>query len=394
MKALRRPLAHLSACLLMLASHLEPGLSFNLRDNTKNFHSGQSAERSQPTPVVQILNAGTSGSGVIIGKTISAYTVATAYHVVAQSSLSEVLMRLENGSIVKVNRILRPFPEIDLALLVVERTSELPVAILPFLDQELWRKVENWPAVYVIGYSANTPDAPESILRTDQGTIESLLSKGEDGYDLLYKAKTVIGMSGGGIFGETQLRPFIKNPFASKKEYFYSLLEGSIFTGVAGDDWQNGRWETTKHHPFQNAFYAKCVASPEWQPEFLGTSEENGPFSLGEGGSENWKQLSVFFNRNQLCKFGANLSYKYKNCKIDGNVVWSSGDKPKDPSTFLLLALHGRAERSDRRSNARTGFALAVYLGSPKIKSYLESRKKEFGLMPAYTYAARVCKAS
>jgi len=394
MKDLRIILAHLSAGLLMLASQLEPGLAFNLRDNENNLLPEKPAKRVQPTPVVQILNAGTSGSGVVIGKTFSAYTVATAYHVVSQSSLSEVFVRLEDGSQLKVTSILRPIPEIDFALLVVEKTKEIPVAILPFLDEELWRKVENWPTVYVIGYSANTPDAPESILRSDHGAIESLLSKGEDGYNLLYKARTVVGMSGGGIFGETQLRPFIKNPFAPKKEYFYNTLDESLFIGTAGDDWRDGKWDSAKHHPFQNAFYAKCMASPEWKPEFSGTSEENGLFGVGFAGSENWKQLSQGFQRSSLCKLGANLSYKYKNCKLDGSTAWASGDKPKDPDTFLLLALHGRAERSDRQSKSRTGFALGVYLGSSRIKTYLGSRRKELGLMPPYAYATKVCKVS
>lgn len=399
MKELRTAFISGSLGILLASFPPQSGHAFNLRDNSKGLDSNQTHGRTQTSPVVQILNSGTSGSGVVIGESEKTYTVATAYHVVSQSSIDEVFIELENGNKIKAKKIFRPLPDADLAFLTIDKTSKLPVAVLPFLDKELWEKVDNWPWVYVVGYSASTPDAPESILRSDAGTIESVLSKGKDGYNLLYKDKTVVGMSGGGIFGETQVMPFIKDPFAPKKEYFYHDLtkDGTVLTGLSGNsDWQDGKWDDKQHHPFQNAFYAKCMSSPQWQPEFSGTAEENGPFSQGFAGSENWKQLSSSFNRSALCKFGANMSYKYKNCKVGGSISWfeSGNGKNKDPDSFLLLAIHGRAERSDQDSANRTGSALGVYLGSPEIKNYLEARKKELGLRPAYAYASRVCKLS
>ena len=385
-----------AAFLLVGMTAQQSALSFNLRDSESGIESLQAHKRKQETPVVKLLNAATSGSGVIIGVGNSTYTIATAYHVVSDSSLEEIFVELADGNRIKVKSVVRPFPEIDLAFLTIGKTSKLPVAILPFLDKELWEKVDNWPLVYVIGYSAETPDAPQSVLRSDSGKIQTVLSRGEDGYNLLYKANTVAGMSGGGIFGETlNLRPFIKDPFSSKREYFYGDLskDMTILVGTGHDGWQDGVWEEKKKHSFQNAFHKKCMESPHWEPEFSGSVEENGLFSVGFAGSENWKQLSLSFKRSALCKFGANLSFKYKNCKANNDVSWfnSGNEKKKNPDSFLLLAIHGRSERSDQNSGNRTGSALGVYLGSPAIRAYLESKQKELGLMPAYTYASRTC---
>ena len=346
------------------------------------------------TPVVQILTSGSSGSAVVVGERPDAYIALTAHHVVGRSSVGELIVRLADGSQAKVISVTRPLPSVDLAVLSFQKTKRVPIAILPFLDKELWQKVNEWPLVYVIGYSVPTPDAPNVILRSDSGKIESILNQSQDGYNFLYSSKTLVGMSGGGIFGEADVAPRIKDAFADTKQYYYDSYGSAgnqydLFTEyVQGEK----AWDPAKANPAQNAFYSKCVSDPSWRPDY-----ETGEKAITSS-REWWEQMTSGKSRSHFCALSASSPFgtNYKNCLLVANVQWSgtvTSERAKDPNSFLLLAIHGRAERSDSDNPSRTGSALGIYLGTPAIRSFLEKNQTNFGLRPAFSYARQVCSA-
>lgn len=360
---------------------------------------GKSIQKlSLATPVVQILTSGSSGSAVVVGERPDAYIALTANHVVERSSAGELIVRLADSSQSKVKSVTRPIPGVDFAVLSFGKIKQVPLAILPILDKKLWQKVDEWPSVYVIGYSVPTPDSPNAILRPGNGIIESILAQSLDGYNFLYSATTLAGMSGGGIFGEpVHLMPFIKDPFQSTKEYFYlNNRVDKSWLPYSGEvpNWENDTWDRSKKLPFQNAFYAKCMSSESWKPEFSDSGK--GPdSSFSKRMEASWIDLAHAYKRSALCKFWANMANSYKNCTTNGNVSWygQTPEKTKDPNSFLLLAIHGRAERSDNNNPTRTGSALGIYLGTPSIKSYLEKNQSNLGLRPAFSFAQQVCNA-
>ena len=136
----------------------------------------------------------------MIGQKGNTYYALTANHVVKDYAVSELLIKLQDGSTIDIASKQTPFRDVDLAVIKFNSNKVIPVAILPFLDESLWEAVESWRSITVIGYSAPTPDAP-SMLKVINGTLTKVLNNSLDGYNLMYAANTQVGLSGGGVYG-------------------------------------------------------------------------------------------------------------------------------------------------------------------------------------------------
>ncbi|WP_245407109.1 serine protease [Synechococcus sp. WH 8020] len=388
---------------------------------------------TQKTPSVQILSGGASGSAVVIGQKGNTYYALTANHVVKDYGVSELLIKLQDGSTINVANKQTPFNDIDLAIIKFNSKKVIPVAILPFLDDSLWQIVDSWPTIQVIGFSTPTPDAP-SMVKVINGTPNMVLNKSLDGYNFLYSANTQVGLSGGGVYGSvyTVVPKFIDSE--SKNSGFYYTTHDAInkasesnqntsesnqnIAATLGDyakermnDIQEALANSTnpmdlakrfsqsssfsssnkpqpviatqKHAkieesswlPSQKVIFKRCMANKNWNPKF----DENNSYL-----KTSWNAMNRM-GRSDACDFIAKMD-SVSNCEINYLTY-----PDKDPQSYLLLAIHGRSERRDFESTDRTGSGLGVFLASPQIANYLKNNSKNLGLRKAFSYAKQVC---
>ena len=140
-----------------------------------------------------------SGSGVIIAKQGSVYTVLTTNHVVA-SLAQEYSIRThleKNYTAIRIQRLAKNDRDIDLALIQFQSREQYPVAPMG----ESGRAVVG-STIYVAGYPLPIASESERKLEFTAGIVSSRLGRASSGYGLRYQAVTRRGMSGGPVFDD------------------------------------------------------------------------------------------------------------------------------------------------------------------------------------------------
>ncbi len=138
-----------------------------------------------------------SGSGIIIAKQGSVYTVLTANHVVA-SLAQEYSIRThleKNYTAIRIQRLAKNDRDIDLALIQFQSREPYPVAPMG----ESGRAVVG-STIYVAGYPLPIASGSERKLEFTAGIVSSRVGRASSGYGLRYQAVTRRGMSGGPVF--------------------------------------------------------------------------------------------------------------------------------------------------------------------------------------------------
>ena len=143
------------------------------------------------------IEGATQGSGVIVKRSGNRYTVLTAWHVLAGQKPQEELAiytpdgieyQGEKGSIKKLG-------EADLATITFSSTRAYTSAIIANIES-----IFSGSKVFISGFPLPTPAVPARIWRFLEGSVTSLTTTEiPQGYQLLYSASTLTGMSGGPI---------------------------------------------------------------------------------------------------------------------------------------------------------------------------------------------------
>ena len=137
------------------------------------------------------------GSGFIIAKQGTSYTVLTAYHVVANSKATYQIRSYTTGKEYQVTRVIalqKTDRELDLAVVTFNSTESYPVATLGDSAQ-----AATGTQVFAIGYPNNRS---RNLVNPEftQGFVTSRPQTHKRGYTLRYSATTQKGMSGGPVF--------------------------------------------------------------------------------------------------------------------------------------------------------------------------------------------------
>ncbi|WP_448573196.1 S1 family peptidase [Trichothermofontia sp.] len=154
---------------------------------------------------VRLLTNGASGSGVIIQRQGSIYTVLTGWHVVAFNDRHTLLT--PDGRRYGLLRSPRQLGNTDLA--IVQFASSIPYRTAPLKTDPIYIGETVYAAGFPMyqGQSLNpTFDQGIQNLRMSQGVVSLLPTKSlAQGYRLGYSNDVVIGMSGGPIFNSQGL---------------------------------------------------------------------------------------------------------------------------------------------------------------------------------------------
>ena len=135
------------------------------------------------------IDGANTGSGVIIERQGSNYTVVTNWHVVQLKGNYTVYT--QDGKQYTISQIKR-LPNVDLAVFQFTSNQNYQVAQKGDSDQVTLGK-----SIYVAGYPEGTSD-----LQFLSGSISSLVRNPKDGYALVYTVNAFPGMSGGPILDE------------------------------------------------------------------------------------------------------------------------------------------------------------------------------------------------
>ena len=154
------------------------------------------------------------GSGVVIGKKGEKYLLLSATHVVGSSN-DETDVILPSGGFSTL-KILRSFPDKDVSIGVFSSSEEIiPLPINTFLEYPAPNTAEYYAPelnlksqfntvtnkASVAGYSLPTNAVKVRLFRVIDAELTALIENNLNGYDLLYQASTVPGMSGGAVVG-------------------------------------------------------------------------------------------------------------------------------------------------------------------------------------------------
>jgi len=154
------------------------------------------------------------GSAVVIGKKNNKYLIITAKHILGSSNEDSYVITPQKTT--SKLKILKTFDNYDISLGIFNSSENIiPVPLNIFLNYpapytaESYSKFLNLKSKFntvtneglIAGYSLETNAVPFKIFRLINAKLITLLEKNLDGYDLLYQASTVRGMSGGGVFG-------------------------------------------------------------------------------------------------------------------------------------------------------------------------------------------------
>ena len=418
----------LSYCMLCSTS----SNAIELREIPQNQSTHKSTQANDDkTPTIRIETAASGGSGVLVGRKGDTYTVITAYHVIEDSSLQEIDI-VVNANTFKASKIIRPFPDVDIALIIFTSKEKLPVAFLPMLDLSYWSKIPSWDRIQVDGF-ANSSDAVKQITkRSSVGTIIAIASGNKDGYNLIHNAVTTVGMSGGGIFGyHTQsLNVLIDDVFNGKSkisyepEQYFSILDKEK---AEHDDWRSKKietWDQSKHTDLQNTFFRFCMAKFD---NSKADSQKEAAISL-KGPTFSTSTKSSVTNQYAGLAFHASQEDDYKPDKSASNLtsralkssnykVQKLADYFKDELSrlgtrgetykqywyeydcfslahrvelvksctfgsipYTLIGIHGRGE--DYVYGGKSGYNLGILLSAEPVISWLKENQKQYGLNP------------
>ena len=175
------------------------------------------------------------GTGFIIAKQGTSYTVLTAQHVVRHNQATYKIRSYTTGKEYQVTRVIplqKTDNELDLAVVIFNSTESYPVVTLGDSAQ-----ATTGTQVFAIGYPNNRS---RNLLNPEftQGIVTSRPPTHKRGYTLRYDAKTQRGMSGGpvfdgegrvvGIHGEAELDSLTNNDESSG----VSLNKTGINSGI------------------------------------------------------------------------------------------------------------------------------------------------------------------
>jgi len=148
---------------------------------------------------VTVLVAGASspGSGVLIKKVGNRYSVLTAWHVIKDTSASEVIeIKTPDGEWHEsVSGSVRQIGKIDLAVLTFESSNSYEIVATGDIDD-----IASGNQIFVSGFPLPSSSVPVSLFRFLKGDVIANATVAiPDGYQLLYSNPTLPGMSGGSV---------------------------------------------------------------------------------------------------------------------------------------------------------------------------------------------------
>ncbi len=317
--------------------------------------------------ILRVYSQGSPGSAVVIGKINNTYTLLTANHVLGGGKLSDIEIEVERNVFINPISISVPFQDIDLAIITIKTDKQFELAILPFLDSELWEKTNEWIPLEIVGYVNESMAIKQATLRKSHGKIVSLLKEGVDGYNILYNSTTNTGMSGGAVFGNAlNIKPLILDRDEKNYRYGYVNLSNEII-GLEKQSSSPSIWHPEYNNQAANITYSKCMKDRSWSPKRKTNAYES---VLG----------TSWGTRNRDCIWISSFNY-LNNCQ-PVNISPSDG--------LLLLAIHGRSEKYSY--GGKSGTSLGIYLGTTKIRNWLYSNSVKLGLEKSSSYAKRTCK--
>ena len=133
-----------------------------------------------------------TGTGTIIERNNDTYTVLTCWHVMDTPGSYQITTADGNThQVITVENL----PDIDLAVITFSTSNTYPLADLG--DSS---KATSGLVAYVVGYPDPFPGVPERQYFTDSSEIQSRLTTGEKGYQIIHDGSFTPGSSGGGIF--------------------------------------------------------------------------------------------------------------------------------------------------------------------------------------------------
>jgi tetratricopeptide (TPR) repeat protein/V8-like Glu-specific endopeptidase len=147
---------------------------------------------------VSIDSANSVGSGVVIKKEGTTYTVLTAAHVVRnrQAQFKLTTPDGKNHSLVATN--IKATSDADLAIVKFQSPANYPIAKLGNVET-----ASEGAVVYVSGFPLATTAITESIYNFTEGKVTANASRPlAGGYALVYSNNTLPGMSGGPVFND------------------------------------------------------------------------------------------------------------------------------------------------------------------------------------------------
>lgn len=147
-----------------------------------------------------IINGQNPGSGIIIAKNGTTYSVLTAKHVVATADEYEIVTPDGISHSLDYNTV-RKLPELDLAIAQFNSGENYPIAVMGDSDT-----TTEGTAIYISGWPHPGQAITQRIFQITSGKLSGrAIGAAEDGYELVYTNVTRSGMSGGAVFDESGL---------------------------------------------------------------------------------------------------------------------------------------------------------------------------------------------
>jgi hypothetical protein len=163
------------------------------------------------------------GSGVIIDKDGNTYTVLTAYHVIKNPGVYDIITY--DGEKYRIERS-QNVGKLDLALVKFTSSKNYPIAKIA--DS---RTVREGSTVYYTGFPAEKANQPRNY-RFIRADITGR-SQNQEGYELSYNGSALPGMSGGPVLNEEGLLIAIHGK-AETKSIIIQGVERTEIVGVQG----------------------------------------------------------------------------------------------------------------------------------------------------------------
>jgi tetratricopeptide (TPR) repeat protein/V8-like Glu-specific endopeptidase len=147
---------------------------------------------------VSIDSANSVGSGVVIKKEGSTYTVLTAAHVVRNRQQEFKLITPDGKNYPLIATNIKATPDADLAIVKFQSSTNYPIAKLGNVET-----AGEGSVVYVSGFPLATAAISESIYNFTEGKVTANANRPlTGGYSLVYSNNTLPGMSGGPVFNQ------------------------------------------------------------------------------------------------------------------------------------------------------------------------------------------------
>ncbi|MDG2990615.1 trypsin-like peptidase domain-containing protein [Candidatus Synechococcus calcipolaris G9] len=153
--------------------------------------------RTAKTITVLIEGGSGHGSGILLQRNSTTYTILTARHVVEKPGQYHV-STADGQRYSLITASIKPLPGVDLATVEFQSNRDYPLAQLGNSNDV----VEGMP-VYVAGFPAQGSSVLGGIYQFTEGRLTANASRPiEDGYALVYTNATLPGMSGGPVLDE------------------------------------------------------------------------------------------------------------------------------------------------------------------------------------------------